>query len=209
MDDYYSAGDERFGYVSSRMYSLMTKVPMANKLYDFALSDMHGFEGRGSVALDVGAGTGIMPILLRRQNIFKEVYAVEPSIHMLHLLNRNIGRENVKGVIAALGSSTYVPFRRKFRVIYSTLSFHHWAQKVDSLRYLSHFLDRDGELRIYEVARGDRKHMVSFLASSHSLDIKSIYPQARASGLKVSHMRMENGFVAVSLRPASRPANKI
>ena len=209
MDDHYSAGDERFGYMSSHMYSLMTKVPMANKLYDFALSDMHGFKGRGSVALDVGAGTGIMPILLRKQNVFKEVYAVEPSIHMLHLLNKNVSRERVKGVIAALGSSTYVPFRRKFRVIYSTLSFHHWARKVESLRYLSHFLDREGELRIYEVARGDRKHMVSFLASSHSLDIKSIYPQARASGLKVSHMRMENGFVAVSLRPASRPANKI
>ena len=44
MDDYYLAGDERFGCVSSHMYSLMTKVPMANKLYDFALSDMSGFD---------------------------------------------------------------------------------------------------------------------------------------------------------------------
>ncbi|MGC8538141.1 MAG: class I SAM-dependent methyltransferase [Candidatus Micrarchaeia archaeon] len=197
--DYYSKGDERFGYLSSKAYSFFSKMPISARFYDFVVSDIMQFKGKGISALDVGAGNGVVPIRLRKEGILKEVYAVEPSEHMRSIFMNNVKRERIKAIHVGPGSSTHIPFKRKFDLIYSTLSFHHWSKKVESLAYLSNFLKSGGEIRIYEVFEGKKKGVLGTLAMGHSLSRETLTYAANKANLRVKSIRVSKGLVAAVL----------
>ena len=147
MPDYYLKGEERFGYFTSMAYLAVTKIGSYKKFTKFIAKDIYNSEVK--VILDIGTGPASIPIEISRfckNNIL--IFAVDPSKQMVFLAKHRT--KNYKNITIAIGSSRKIPFERKFDIILSSLSFHHWKEKEESLQYLKGFLKKGGEIRIYE-----------------------------------------------------------
>ncbi len=199
MADYYLSGEEKFGPITSRIYSLFaSRMHDILKFYEFVVSDMAA--SRARTVLDIGTGPGEIPIRLARTNRF-DVYAVDPSQAMLSIARSN--SSGLKKVHFALGSSRSIPFKMKFDIIISSLSMHHWKEKEESLRYLSKFLSKRGEIRIYEFEReapnrGPIGAIKGAVVGHHSLSLKEFKSIAERSGLRVRSIRRKHGFIRVT-----------
>ena len=128
------------------------------------------------------------------------IYAIDPSKDMI-VIARNRARDT-KNLHFDLGSSRYVPFKRKFDVIFTTISFHHSARKEQSLMYLSGLLSKNGELRIYEFNK-DRLHGIMHSISKHSASKADILVVAKSANLRSSGIVTNKDFIRVSLRRCS------
>jgi ubiquinone/menaquinone biosynthesis C-methylase UbiE len=177
-------GEETFGKATSWLYAKLLG-PAANRIfYKFVISDI--MKGRARSILDVGTGPGIVPAELAAKNPELAVYAVDPSPYMLgHARKRTRGR-----VRLAIGYSLSVPFRRKFDMIISSASFHHWAHKKESLIYLARLLNKDGEIRIYEFS----KHGI-LPFGSHAMSAEQLRSAAEGTGLRVKGIITSKGRV--------------
>ena len=193
MKGFYLKGEERFGPILSILYSALTGIGPMRQLYAFIIEDLRD-SGRASI-LDVGTGPGIVPIGLSKLPGV-EIYAVDPSESMIRIAKSRKG--NARNVHFALGSSRSIPFNRKFNIIISSLSFHHWADKERSLMYLKGLLNKGGEIRIYERQRG--RGLVLPGLSSHLLDMGQAAEAAAASGLKVTSVKKRNGFICLTMK---------
>ncbi|MDE1871555.1 MAG: class I SAM-dependent methyltransferase [Candidatus Micrarchaeota archaeon] len=194
MDDYYLRGEERFGFLLSLGYWLASKMPQVRRFYGFVIDDVKG-SGFSDV-LDVGTGPGYIPTMLMEAGGFSHIGAVDPSKYMVSIAR--IRNKNPR-IIFTTGSSRKIPFRRKFGLIISTLSFHHWKNRESSLRYLSGFLKKGGEIRIYEFDRDGAKGMGRGLVSPHSVSEREMRGIARKTGMKVKGIARKDGFIRVSL----------
>ena len=191
--DLYLDKEERFGFLLSRMYALGTWIKPMRDIYRFVIGDVAEASPRS--VLDVGTGPGVIPIELSKR-IKAASYGVDPSKHMIAIAK---GRARSAGAVSfALGSSRYVPFNRKFDMIISVLSFHHWQKKEESLRYLSGLLNTNGQIRVYEVEKSRSVKLAG--VRSHLLDASEAVRVARAAGLKVDGIRRRNGFICLSIR---------
>jgi ubiquinone/menaquinone biosynthesis C-methylase UbiE len=180
MVDYCLDGEERFGLISSFAYSLGVKLKSGQEFYSFVVDDIKksGFRE----ILDVGTGPGDVPILLAKSGKFKLVYAVDPSGDMLRIAKAHSKRLKIK---FGYGSSRHIPFNKKFDLIISTISFHHWKMKTESLKYLSGFLKKGGEIRIYEFEKRELKGIWRYFMSSHAVSREEMREVAKESGLKL------------------------
>ncbi len=177
----YSKGEEKFGPVTSRLYLLIQYLPITKKFYNFIVSDLLRY--KWDKILDVGTGPGILLDILAKRAIDKSIFAVDPSKYMVKLaIKKNINNKNVK---IALGSSRAIPFKTKFNIIFSSLSFHHWADRVSSIRYLSSKLERNGQIFIYEFVRNGS--FLSKLIGSHTLDINYIDKLSKSLELNINY----------------------
>ncbi|MCL5440538.1 MAG: methyltransferase domain-containing protein [Candidatus Marsarchaeota archaeon] len=196
MKDLYLNHEERFGPLLSNLYAMITKIGPMKGFYDFILEDLEG--SRFTSILDVGTGPGIIPIRLSGMRRAR-IYAVDPSRDMIAIAKRKAG--SATKIKFALGSSRHVPFNIKFDMIISTLSFHHWARKKESLQYLKSLLAKGGQIRIYERQRGSGLMFPGF--SSHLLDIDEAISAVKSSGLKIVRVAKKNGFVCLTIKPAA------
>jgi len=192
MVDYYLEGEEKFGPITSLAYWLGVKLTGMNKFYSFILDDIK--KSKYTELLDVGTGPGYVPVMLAESGM-KNLYAIDPSYDMLKIAKR---RSKDLKIRYGIGSSRNVPFKRKFELVISTLSFHHWAKKAESLKYLSRFLKKGGEIRIYEFEREKRKGWTKHFISSHSVSKKEMLDIARKSGLKIRGMVRKGGFIRIA-----------
>lgn len=179
MGDGYEKGEEKFGCLTSVGYLIVTKLGALKAIYAFALNDIIA-SGSKSI-LDIGTGVAELPLGLgARRNL--EIFAVDPSAAMVRIAKfRTRGCSNIR---IALGSSRHIPFKRRFSLIVSTLSFHHWANRDEALLYLKGFLTKNGEIRIYEYNKSNLKGPAR-MARAHSMDKDDFEELARRSGLKV------------------------
>ncbi len=168
MNNYYLEGEERFGRVSSRLYAFFSGLPEMRSFYAYVINDL---EASGAKRiLDIGSGTGSIMLGLEAKRPGLALYAVEPSREML-----GIARRRSHGLVHfAQGSSRHVPFRGRFDMIFSTLSFHHWKRQRESLGYLAGLLADSGEIRIYEVDKGRAGFFLRLAAGSHSVSADGI-----------------------------------
>ncbi len=194
MNDY-SDGDERFGYVTAPLYSLLTLIPQMSGFYDFVCRDLHGVGPRD--ILDVGTGPGTVPARLAASGMFEGIYAVDPSKQMLWIAS--LETRKFGNVHLAAGSSTRIPFRRKFGLIFSALSFHHWAKQEESLRYLSHFLARNGEIRIYEFNSRRLGLPYKVAVPSHSVDKADVYEIVKRAGMTPASCIEKGQFIRIGV----------
>lgn len=192
MVDYYLDGEEEFGPVTSIAYWLVVKLTGMGKFYSFIVDDIK--KGRYHELLDVGTGPGYVPIMLSEGGM-KNIYAIDPSYDMLKIAKRRSKDLKIK---YSIGSSRHLPFKRKFELIISTLSFHHWAKKAESLRYLSSFLKKGGEIRIYEFEKEKRKGFAKYFTSSHSVSRREMLAIGKKSNLKVKGIVCKEGFIRVA-----------
>lgn len=194
MEEYYREGEEKFGMLLSFFYWMGGKLPQINNFYKFVVSDLERSKSRA--VLDVGTGPGYVPTMLAQKRHMESIYGVDPSKWMIKIANFRAGGSKVT---FGLGSSRRIPFKRKFDIIVSTLSFHHWKGQADSLRYLKRFLDKGGEIRIYELEKGRSNSMAKYVASNHSVSLDEVERIAKMSGLKVKGVLRSKGFIRISL----------
>ncbi len=196
MADYYLNGEEKFGPVMSRLYAAGSKAGPAKKIYGFLIDDITS-AGAARI-LDVGTGNGTVPIRLARASKRSVVYAVDPSRDMIGIARRDSA--GIGNIRFALGSSRHVPFRAKFEIIFSCLSFHHWQRKEESLRYLASRLAKGGEIRIYEYNKGKAGFLKNTLMYGHLLSLPEMRAVVKASGLRISGILEKGALVRVSIR---------
>lgn len=193
MGDYYLEDEERFGFITSFLYSLCIRLPPIKRFYLFVADDL-GKKRFGSM-LDIGTGPGYVPIMLATTGKIGSIYAVDPSKAMVR-----IARARSKGLDIRFveGSSRYVPFRTKFDLIISTLSFHHWKEKENSLSYLKKFLKKNGEIRIYEFEKS-RRGLRRYFPPAHAVSRKEMLDMAVRARLRVKSINRRGGFIKVAL----------
>lgn len=194
MKELYLKHEERFGAVLSPLYSAFSNIKPMKEFYSFIIDDLR--ESRFKSMLDVGTGPGIIPITLSKLKGAR-ICAIDPSKSMIAIAERKAG--NAEKINFALGSSRHIPFKTKFDMIISTLSFHHWEKKRESLQYLKKFLTKGGQIRIYELQR-KRKFMLPGLGS-HMLDVNEAILVANSSRLRVTRIKKRNGFICLTMKP--------
>ena len=194
MKELYLKHEERFGAILSPLYYAFSNMKPMREFYGFIIEDLR--ETRFRSMLDVGTGPGIVPIALSKLKGAR-IYAVDPSKSMIAIAKRKAG--NSKKIDFALGSSRHIPFEAKFDLIISTLSFHHWEKKRESLQYLKKLLTKGGQIRIYELQRR-RKFMLPGLGS-HTLDANEAILVANSSGLRVTRIKKRDGFICLTMKP--------
>ncbi len=194
MKNYYLPKEEKFGFITSFLYSFFVIVPSFRHFYAFVVEDLSS-SGAESL-LDVGTGPGDLPKRLADLHKFKAIYAVDPSAAML-----GIARHKTKstGVVLGRGSSRHLPFGRKFDIIFTAISFHHWQKKAKSLRYLKKFLAPKGEIRIYEFDKKKLGGMHRLFAPSHATDKDEVEKFAKDASLKIKNTKEVENFIRVSL----------
>lgn len=182
------SGEERFGPVLSRLYNLFSRGG-ALGIYDFACNDILAKEGFFSL-LDVGTGPGILPKMISLRTDRIRIWAVDPSESMLRIA---IGNNKGRDTMFAIGYSQRLPFKRRFDMIISSMSFHHWAHKKESLIYLSRFLNPGGEIRIYELKKSNR--FFEYFVDKHRMSVDELKHAADGTGLIVKGLVEKDGFV--------------
>ncbi len=196
MSDYYLKGEERFGYFMSIAYLAVTKIGSYKKFSNFIAEDIYSF--RANTIVDIGTGPASIPIEISR--LYKNkisIFAVDPSKQMVFIAKRRT--KNYKNITIAVGSSRKIPFERKFDIILSSLSFHHWKEKEESLRYLKGFLKKDGEIRIYEYNRSRLSKMHAPI-SQHSVSKEELENIGKKSGLKTK-IKISGEFISARFIP--------
>ncbi len=191
-EKFYLKGEERFGPVLSRLYRAFT--PFGMDYYRFVAKDL--LDSGADSFLDVGTGTGVIPSLIAGKTDSK-IYCADPSIDMVTIARRK--NSAFANVIVSRGSSRYVPFKRKFGIIFSSLSYHHWARKADSLLYLSMFLKSSGEIRIYEYNLDKASLLSKVLASKHMSSAEKVRDDIKGTGLHISARRFHAEYMRISI----------
>ncbi len=194
LKELYLKHEERFGAILSPLYYAFSNMKPMREFYSFVLEDLR--ESRFKSLLDVGTGPGVIPIALSKLNGAR-VYAIDPSKSMIAIAKRKAG--NAEKINFAPGSSRCIPFKTKFDMIISTLSFHHWERKRESLQYLKKFLTKGGQIRIYELQR-KRKFMLPGLGS-HLLDVNEAIAVATSSGLRITRIKKRDSFICLTMKP--------
>ncbi len=191
----YLEGEEKFGFFLSIFYLIATKIPYLGEIYKFASKDIASIDRAKSI-IDVGCGSGDLLIAIRRLKYSGSLYGIDPSVHMINISRLRSKRLNID---FAVGSSRDIPFKRKFDLIVSSLSFHHWKEKEKSLRYLKSLLNDGGTIRIYEFEKSYVERRWFRGVSSHSISEKEITNYAKKSGLRVVELKRHKGMIRASL----------
>ncbi len=192
-EKFYLKGEERFGPLLSRLYGAFT--PFGMDYYRFVARDL--LDSRARSFLDVGTGNGIVPSLMANKTNSK-IYCVDPSRDMVAIARKK--NSAFGNVFVSRGSSRYVPFRKKFGIIFSSLSYHHWALKAESLMYLSGFLIGSGELRIYEYNIEKASVFSRALAGKHMSSVDRVKRDIEGTGLRISARKFHSEYMRISIR---------
>ncbi|MGC8581575.1 MAG: class I SAM-dependent methyltransferase [Thermoplasmata archaeon] len=140
--------EEKFGKVSSWLYSYFGEIYPMNLLHQFAINDIT--KHMKNKNLDIGCGPGNIDIKLGVSNPDYYFYGIDPSPYMIYHAKKKAEKKKLKNVLFAEGSSRIIPFKEKFDFAFSVLSLHHWDGLEDSFRVISEYLKDNGLFIAYE-----------------------------------------------------------
>jgi len=164
-------GEENFGSVKSRLYSLT--IRWRRRFTDFVAKDVLSRNPRS--VLDIGCG--VCDVLLRLRDSEIGLYGIDPSPHMLTLAKKKIEDSDdttLSKVHLSLGNSRVIPFDKKFDMIFTSLSFHHWKNREECIPYILTRLNENGEFAIYEHERDSLSFLRRIIAGKHALSRKDV-----------------------------------
>ena len=192
--NYYLSGEERFGPITSRLYTNISRFGTMRRFYEFVVDDI--IEAKPKRIMDIGTGPGIVPIMLGTKLKNAEIVGVDPSTHMLKIARKKARREGLK-ISFRQGSSRSLMVKGKFDIVFASISFHHWADKEKSIEYLLGFVKKGGELRIYEFAVS--KGLLSAMLNHHSVRKEEVLGMHIRGG-KISSVKAVGKMVRFSFR---------
>lgn len=192
----YLPNEERFGTLSTGFYGFFEKLGTMRKFHSFVADTI--ISRNPETVLDIGFGTGAVIERICGTGSGGDLFGVEPSPAMLRKAQSRAKKcPGNRPVTLALGSSRSIPFDRKFNVIYSSLSFHHWADQEDSLLNVMKHLDSDGAFLAFEfgteLLKGYRK-----MASSHSVSLEAL---KKFSNIARVHVEDHGEYRVIEFRP--------
>jgi SAM-dependent methyltransferase len=164
MSGFYERGEERFGRLSTWIYSRFAQR-FIRDLHAFAFEEVVKYARVEEVEtiLDVGCGPGLVARLVAKRLPEAEVVGIDPSRFMVEEAKRETLELGVRNVRFELGSSRRPP-NESYGLIYSVLSFHHWVSQEESLNMLyTHLVGK--RLLLFEYNR----YASPFLFRGHSV----------------------------------------
>jgi ubiquinone/menaquinone biosynthesis C-methylase UbiE len=161
----YCPGEENFGYIRSKLYELTSR--WRSKFVSFVANDVRSSNPRS--VLDIGCGTGDVLTRLRTHGV--ELYGIDPSPYMLKIAEEHIRHDfgTKSSVHLGLGNNRHIPFDNKFDRIFSSISFHHWKNREQSIPYILSRLTSNGEFTIYEYDKDALPVIRRTIFSKHSI----------------------------------------
>ncbi|MCL4383292.1 MAG: class I SAM-dependent methyltransferase [Candidatus Marsarchaeota archaeon] len=147
----YKKNEEHFGKITSHLYSFAVNLGFL-KIHDFVYKDIiKNIKQNTKSILDIGCGNGLILKKLAEDKKTKNIrlYGIDPSEEMVKIAEKKLKKLNKKAVFK-LGSSRLISFKRKFDIIYTTLSYHHWSKKEQAIPYILSKLNKNGSFIIYE-----------------------------------------------------------
>ncbi len=145
----YLNGEEKFGYFTSKVYSAFSGLATW-KMYRQIIQDV--VRNHPSRLLDVGCGPGDILVRIAGEIRDASIMGIDPSPDMVRLASRKIRKKGLSGrVSVGLGSSREPGTAEKFDMIMTSFSFHHWANREQSLSALLELLGSNGVLTIYDM----------------------------------------------------------
>ncbi len=192
----YMDGEERFGFFSSLFYPVFNAIPTARRFYDFVISELNE-KSFGSL-LDVGSGRGTVLVRLARKKTDATLLGIDPSPYMINFANRSAAKARVSDRVKfMIGNSRSLVPGRKFDLIMSSLSFHHWKDREAGVSVIVNALQPGGEFVVFEITNNgefDRRFVKSHLMSRAEFFLIG-------SKIGISpQITEEGGFISASFR---------
>jgi SAM-dependent methyltransferase len=178
--------------------------------------------GEGACILDVGTGTGHLPVLLAKGNPRHRVTGLDLSSTCIRSAKARATQANVSGRVEFLRGDL-AEVRGRFDLVVSTCSLHHWRYPVRMLRVMVGLLNAGGKIWLLDDSgdvsaevRGQwvRKVEASFDAgipfrtvfgfeSRHLAYTEAeIRDLCRTAGLEVNDFRIKDVFFTAKCAPA-------
>ncbi|MCL5423705.1 MAG: class I SAM-dependent methyltransferase [Candidatus Marsarchaeota archaeon] len=189
--DLYEKKDERFGFIMSRAYNFFTMTNASKNIYNTIISDITA--KKFNSLLDIGCGTGVVI-----KNIAKKhngtYYGIDPSPSMINIANKN----NIN-VTFILGSNRKLPKNKKFDIIFSSLSFHHWPDKETSITHIIDSLNPGGTFVIYESDKDKIGYLTRIFIGSHAMTKKE-FKEISFNIRKKIKIRHKNSLIIAEIK---------
>lgn len=157
MRDLYKEHEEKFGRITSHIYSGFVNLGVL-KLHDFVYKDIKKRINRSTKSiLDIGFGNGLVLEKLAKDKAAGkiELYGIDPSTEMLKIAKGKSAKTGHK-INLRLGSSRLIPFKKKFDIVYTSLSYHHWKDRESAIPYILKRINKNGSFIIYEYDKDAR-----------------------------------------------------
>ncbi|MEM0139625.1 MAG: class I SAM-dependent methyltransferase, partial [Ferroplasma sp.] len=190
MSDYYIDGEEKFGRFTTLFYDHIAWHFLTG-MYNFALDNMENLHPES--ILDIGAGPGRLSVMVAKKFPSASLFAIDPSLFMVKTEAKNFGKYGIKG-ISSQGSSRDIPFKNSFDLIFTSLSFHHWADREKNIQYILSKLNKNGTFMIIEYMEEYYKSTAP--QKKHSLS-KKYADSINFDGFE-KKINVKNSFIALS-----------
>jgi len=107
--------------------------------------------------LEMGAGPGLLAVMVARQNPEINITAVDLSSDMAAVadeyITENKLENRIRYLVGDVSDEKMVENLGKFNFVYSTFSLHHWEEPEKSLRNLWNAVADNGMLYVYDFRR--------------------------------------------------------
>ena len=196
LKDYYEEGEERFGFISSRLYVLSSLIPTFRHFYRFVIDDLKGFEFK--TVLDIGSGNGkiLTSLAVEKENFTGT--GLDPSPSMRGVSSGRAKKKKVSERIKFIaGSCRELPQNEKYDLIYTSLSFHHWKDRARCIPGIVDHLNEGGSFNIYEMVNDDsfKKH----IAAAHLMKPSQFEAISKELGLNLT-LRENGEFIRATFK---------
>lgn len=190
-DSLYVKGEERFGSLGSRMYSLSKIIPTMRNFYKFTLGDLEKMEFEN--VLDIGSGNGFVLMELGKRVPKFSGTGIDPSPQMVKVASVKATKRGLSNRLKfEIGSSRQIPHNENFDLIYTTMSFHHWKEREKSIQGIMERLNDNGKFLVYEVT--DNGSFSRKFVKSHLMDANTFKAIAGKEELDIE-LKEKNGFI--------------
>ena len=142
------------GIDNARQYAKSAEKP--NMRYRAFLKNLQslGIEGR---YLEIGAGPGVLTTEIACTHSAVEITAVELSQDMatvgIEYVSKNGLEDRIKFVVGNAEDEALINSLGKFNLVYCTYTLHHWNDPEKAIANLTHVIEDDGILYLYDLRR--------------------------------------------------------
>lgn len=96
---------------------------------------------------------------------------------MLKVAEKNLSKYSSEAeapVHLSLGSSRLIRFDKRFDIIFSSISFHHWEKRAECIPYVLSRLGGFGQFILYEYDRTALSRVRKMIAGKHALSERDV-----------------------------------
>ena len=146
----YLPGEEKFGLFTSAFYGIVNTVPTLRRFYSFVESQVASM--KFDSILDIGSGQGNVLLGIMKNNLNATGMGIDPSPGMVRISMKKCMRMGMCDRVTFLpGSSRNIPGNRNFDLIYTSISFHHWKHRAESVGQVLQRVNKGGKFLIFEI----------------------------------------------------------